>query len=1477
MELINQFKKTLLENGDSASKVTVKNYTADVKRFISWFEETQDRPFPPPALPKELVEAYLEPIINSSPRSAKRYVSSLRKFFSYLLEEGKLSYNPLAAKEAKLTPPDPLHLKEFNNYLYTSNASPVTIKNYINDVAQFLNWVGKVSNAVDVFANINTFTLNEYKKRLIEEANLSPLSVNRKLSSLRKYLNWAHVRGIIKVSPEVESMSVNSNQAPASVPAVKYQAVFDPDLLEDLPAAGEPEQQPQKEYSSFGPFRQFQKSKNGLNFVFDSLVILSILKAIEAIKYNLWKSGGKQIFASLSDIAQAETGVTSSASSIAHIPKHFTLVDQFVTIGAKARFDRTARQASIGRIRSIPKSVYAPLKISTQALPFWEKMIFHIKNTRPNWYKRYHKYAFVHYLHFAVVLVFASFAGFKIYQAVNNPPPIRTVLASKVTPGRLISFRGRLNDSQDIPITRESIIKFAIYNSQTASGSALLWQENQTVKPDNAGNFTTTLGGIKQIDQDIFTNNPNLYLGISIGASPELAPRQELANVGLTKNTQELQGLKPITGNNAGTTNVILALDSSGNLTIGGNAAPVFQATGGEFTLSGQQLNLATNIGTNTNIVLKPDGTGIIDLQKPLQNTSNNNSIPSALGAVEIDDNLAILATSSAQSALAINQNGTGDLISAISQGTAKFSVDNRGSGSFAGDLSILSNNLTTVSGTFNIANTNSIKLNIGGAANSISIGSSTGTTTVNNNLKVNGILSLPALTPGSITFINGGNQIGQDNASLFWNQNNKRLGLGTSTPSYRLSAIDSLSQAGGAVAMFTNTSTTDSADTNVLRLNTGVATSGANSRFITFYAGCATENCQGSGVGNIHQVSGGIALQSGTADFAERFSVHEATEPGDVIGTDTVSNRKIRLGDRILGVVSDSAIVIGNSPDNIDKQSHPIVGLLGQIRTKVSTENGKIEKGDPLSASTIPGTVKKATENGEILGTALESYGGEGIGKILVLVRPSWNQSGINISETGSVDDPAEAKKTLANQQNINGNDPNFEEAVLSIQKFIDTLNDGLLEVGKISTNSLSVATEDVKIGGQTLRDYISSIVNEIVDRKIAENNKNRVAVVSPLAQVSIPASQNAKIEPSPSSLASPSATPTPDIPTASTSATYITNVYNNASPSASISPVPSASPAPSASPSPEAGLTPATQATASPSGTPTPEALGSSNSSPSAEVILNTKPNIQPANIATFSAELSYIPNLKSDFATFADGLIALGPTSLTETSINGELSIGHNLKIGENSINTIGSDLNLQPLRQGNLSIMGGLVAVDTQGNLSVNGNATFAKDVSVKGTLAAGIISPIADSDLIVKLGKKSQENQDSSLVIHDQNGKEVVKIDKSGSIVSSGSGAFANFKIIRGAQADTSFTETIASGSAGVAVITANESERTIITPFVNSDSLIYLTPVSDTQGQSPYIARQTNEDLNTKTRGSFTIQISKSVPSDIKLNWWIIN
>ena len=78
-----------------------------------------------------------------------------------------------------------------------------------------------------------------------------------------------------------------------------------------------------------------------------------------------------------------------------------------------------------------------------------------------------------------------------------------------------------------------------------------------------------------------------------------------------------------------------------------------------------------------------------------------------------------------------------------------------------------------------------------------------------------------------------------------------------------------------------------------------------------------------------------------------------------------------------------DSAQIAGEIP----------MAVVGIVPTKVSTENGPIERGDLLVASSTPGYAMKGTDRsrmlGAVIGKALEPLDeGKGVIEVLVTVR---------------------------------------------------------------------------------------------------------------------------------------------------------------------------------------------------------------------------------------------------------------------------------------------------------------------------------------------------------------------------------------------------------------------------------------------------------------------------------------------------------
>lgn len=246
------------------------------------------------------------------------------------------------------------------------------------------------------------------------------------------------------------------------------------------------------------------------------------------------------------------------------------------------------------------------------------------------------------------------------------------------------------------------------------------------------------------------------------------------------------------------------------------------------------------------------------------------------------------------------------------------------------------------------------------------------------------------------------------------------RLGIGTNSPKHFLTVEGTIPD--GSTVSFSNKTNTDSVDSNVLRLNLNTADNSSKSTFIKFY----NNNIAGDNslVGQVRLHDGTVSYETKGADFAEYFDIKESVENGDIISITQDKPHKALQKEQLLGVVSNQAGFIGNSSDN---NKGTIVGLIGQIETKVSTINGDISAGDPVTGSKLAGYGSKALEEGQIIGTALENStdaklsnqqcpieykdlnnkSNERIkcGKISIMVRVGWYKEDIFIGKTSDVE----------------------------------------------------------------------------------------------------------------------------------------------------------------------------------------------------------------------------------------------------------------------------------------------------------------------------------------------------------------------------------------------------------------------------------------------------------------------------------------
>lgn len=102
-----------------------------------------------------------------------------------------------------------------------------------------------------------------------------------------------------------------------------------------------------------------------------------------------------------------------------------------------------------------------------------------------------------------------------------------------------------------------------------------------------------------------------------------------------------------------------------------------------------------------------------------------------------------------------------------------------------------------------------------------------------------------------------------------------------------------------------------------------------------------------------------------------------------------TTSKSEYEAG--LYGVVTNTpAVSLENNPTSGTRH----VVYKGPTRVIVSTANGSIQKNDYVTSSNTPGIGMKATKNGFVIGTALESYSGNSNGTIMVNISPHFNST---------------------------------------------------------------------------------------------------------------------------------------------------------------------------------------------------------------------------------------------------------------------------------------------------------------------------------------------------------------------------------------------------------------------------------------------------------------------------------------------------
>ena len=125
-----------------------------------------------------------------------------------------------------------------------------------------------------------------------------------------------------------------------------------------------------------------------------------------------------------------------------------------------------------------------------------------------------------------MVLILAIAAGgsvFALSRGSTGPAPS----PSNAPTSKLMSFQGVLTDSNGARVNGQVQATFRVYSTET--GGTPVWEETQTVSSQD-GLVNVLLGSVTPLDAAKFSGGDR-WLGVKVGADPEMSPRLPMASV----------------------------------------------------------------------------------------------------------------------------------------------------------------------------------------------------------------------------------------------------------------------------------------------------------------------------------------------------------------------------------------------------------------------------------------------------------------------------------------------------------------------------------------------------------------------------------------------------------------------------------------------------------------------------------------------------------------------------------------------------------------------------------------------------------------------------------------------------------------------------------------------------------------------------------------------------------------------------------
>jgi site-specific recombinase XerD len=144
MDYLPQFKLWL--QNKHYSDATIRNYIVDLGKYLNYVNSLPQTTTMDEVFSTDILSRYVSNLTGN--HNTARYLASLNQFCLFAVDQSLISQNPLKAilkqlhTASKPASPDITDLlKLYEQQLIHQKTSPTTIRNYLNDLHQYISWL----------------------------------------------------------------------------------------------------------------------------------------------------------------------------------------------------------------------------------------------------------------------------------------------------------------------------------------------------------------------------------------------------------------------------------------------------------------------------------------------------------------------------------------------------------------------------------------------------------------------------------------------------------------------------------------------------------------------------------------------------------------------------------------------------------------------------------------------------------------------------------------------------------------------------------------------------------------------------------------------------------------------------------------------------------------------------------------------------------------------------------------------------------------------------------------------------------------------------------------------------------------------------------------------------------------------------------------------------------------------------------------